>query len=110
MSRTYRRTKNPNSFWHSRKDSWCSTWERVLPGVYELKPIPKDTDEYARKSAYYHSDAYTHECKEPGPAWYRNLYTERPQRRFNKNELRKYMLNEDYEPMCVEMERMPWWT
>lgn len=108
MSRTYRRTKNYNSNWFSRKDSYCSTLGPLWPYQYELIPIPKDTEEYARKSAYYHSDAYTHECKEPGPAWFRNLYTERPQRRFNKNELRKYMLNEDYEPMCIEMDKLPW--
>ena len=63
----------------------------------------------AKDLAEYHSDAY-HNFKEPGPAWYRKLVTERPQRRINKRELQKFMLDPDYEPMCIDMMYLEYWT
>ena len=56
------------------------------------------------------SDAATHSCKEPGPGWFRNLYSDRPLRRKAKEELRKYMMNEEYEPMIEDMPPLPYWT
>lgn len=63
-----------------------------------------------RRIAQYHSDAGTNTCKEPGPSWYRNLYTERPLRRKAKRELKKYMLDTDYEPIIEKMGKLEYWT
>lgn len=109
MSRTYRRTKNYSKGWMTDKGYYCSEWTWDC-GYYHQIPLSKDSEEYKRKSAKYHSDAGTTNFKEPGPSWFRNLYSERPQRRFNKNELHKFMLDTNYEPMCVEMDKMPYWT
>lgn len=96
MSRTYRR-KNVSLHCHW----WYGYWWGNLP---------KDSQEYKEKLAWFHSDAYIDGLREPGPAWFRKLYTERPQRRYNKNELRKFMLDPEYEPMVIEMDKIPYWS
>lgn len=105
MSRTYRRKdlKSDISFvgtelvWLNRPYSW---------GMMR-KPLTGEA--LAKDLAEYHSDAYRN-FKEPGPAWYRKLVTERPQRRINKRELQKFMLDPDYEPMCIDMMYLEYWT
>lgn len=43
----------------------------------------------------------TFRCKEPPKSKLRNLFEERPLRRYNSNELRKYILNPLYDPIIV---------
>lgn len=56
------------------------------------------------------SDAATNSCKEPGPHHFRNLYSDRPLRRQAKEELRKYMYNEEHEVMIISMPPLPYYT
>jgi len=58
--------------------------------VYEKKVVNKTT--YWKM----HKDN-GHYCKEPGPRWFRNLFTERPQRRDAKRQLNKFLLDPDFE-------------
>lgn len=108
MSRTYRRRK-PDA--HTNLEYFVSdfvrlgdsyTWRRVL--------FEKDSKEYAKGLAKFHSDAGTWSFKEPGPSWFRNLYTERPLRRYNRRELHKFMKNSDYESMIEEKGKLEYWT
>lgn len=126
MSRTYRRRRYRQMFGYDDplRDSWCTEEEIIWSDVdYVAK-----TFEYAfsgpRYSVRYNknsrtgrkltkvamSDARTYNFKEPGPAWFRNLYSQRPHRRSSKRELQKYMNNPEYEPMILAMEPLPYWT
>lgn len=107
MSRTYRRRGG---------DSY-----NLKYFVYEFAQMPgfahwcrveydRDSKEYAKGKARYHSDGGTWSFKEPGPSWFRNLFTERPLRRHTKRELQKFMLDPEYEPMVEEMGKLEYWT
>lgn len=107
MSRTFRRKSGDPSdrLWHISE-------HRRIPGTYSYERIyyVVGSDQYKKGLAKYRSDSGTHNCKEPGPSWFRNLTSERPQRRFNRNELRKFMRNEEYEPMIISRDRLDYWT
>lgn len=126
MSRTYRRKDGKSSKgWMTSKDhvflkyvsldeALSQDYESVELGGYfscyvRLKP---DSKEYRYEEAKYHSDAGTHNFKEPGPGWFRNIYATRPNRRETKNELRKVILDPEYDPVITENNRkiLPYWT
>jgi hypothetical protein len=71
---------------------------------------PPTKSELSKAKAVYYSDSGTNDFKEPGPSWFRNLYHERPLRRKNKLELKKFMLNPEYEPMVCAKGKLPYWT
>ena len=106
MSRTYRRQKgyNRNLAWHVgdwvKLEGFTTRW---------LRPLPKDSVEYRKGLAVYHSDK-TSSFKEPGPSWFRNMFSERPMRRRNKRELLKFMRVPDYEPMVFDKYPLEYWT
>lgn len=112
MSRTYRRTKERHRRgWFDDEYWYTSEWVRNEVGMISHRErYPKDSIEYKKGYARYHSDAGTHCCKEPGPSWFRNLYSDRPLRRKSKNELRKFMANEEYEPVVDRKGKLPYWT
>lgn len=114
MSRTYRRTKcTRRKGWWDSLDWYTSEWVWAEAGYRVLyrRTYPKDSVEYKKGKARYHSDAGSHSCKEPGPGWFRNLYSDRPLRRSSKNELRKYIAYDgEYEPMILRMDKLPYWT
>lgn len=99
MSRTIRRKGEKNkNLWYVER--YFSNWGDYSP----------DSIEWKRRKSYYHSDSFDVTFKEPGPSWFRNLYTERPLRRKNKNELKKFLNNPEYEPMCEERGKLKYWT
>lgn len=108
MSRTYRRKKGHDqsewetSYWVYENSGW-------LPRTLYRLPHPKDSKEYKKGKARYHSDALR-QFKEPGPAWFRNLFVERPQRREAKRQLRKFMLDQDYEVILNGKDPLVYWT
>lgn len=118
MSRTYRRrhtTQNGmwSDLWYFTSAFACDLYDMVgEPYSERFKRIPfeKNSPEYIKGKARFHSDMGTTSCKEPGPHWFRNLYSDRPLRRHNKNELRKYILDHDYEPICLEYWKLDYWT
>lgn len=59
--------------------------------------------------AKYHSDSYS-SFREPGPSWFRNLYTERPQRREAKRQLNLYLLNTEFEVILNNKDPLSYWT
>lgn len=104
MSRTYRR---------KRGDQYTLKWVtrdlvRVSSGYYEW--IPLEGDALKKALAKYRSDAGTWSHKEPGPSWWRNIFTERPLRRKAKRELQKYLADQDYEPIIESMGKLEYWT
>ncbi len=70
----------------------------------------KDSKEGKRRIAKYFSDSGTHNFKEPGPHWFRNLTSDRPNRRKAKAELRKYLLDPEYEVVLDAKPPLPYWT
>lgn len=99
MSRTIRR-KNQTHGYMWDEERYCSNWGDYSP----------ESDEYKKRKSFYHSDSFDVTFKEPGPSWFRNLYTERPLRRENKQELKKFLLDPEYEPMCEERGKLEYWT
>lgn len=119
MSRTFRRTGDTvHQSWFCKKD-YCTEWlytdypEPLSLEFYRYNrrvPLQEGTKEYKRKAARYHSDAATTNFKEPGPSWFRNMFCERGQRRNAKQQLKKYMLDQDYEVCLMAKNRLPYWT
>jgi len=133
MSRTYRRKTTDRVNWACELEHYISevvfsdytrfssSWVRVY--------YPKASKAYKKGLARYHSDGATNNFKEPGPSWFRNLFSDRPLRRKAKNELRKFMIsvpvaftgdgrevdflqvmNECYEPNIPSKDKLPYWT
>jgi hypothetical protein len=71
--------------------------------VYEKKVV--------NKAIYWqsHKDS-TYRCKEPGPKWFRNLFTERPQRREVKRQLNKFLLDPDFEVLLDSKASLDYFT
>lgn len=111
MSRTYRRTRPGDlSHWSFNID-WKLERSEEFYFVYHWVKRDKSDPEYQKDLRRAQSDAGTHSCKEPGPRWFRNLFTERPARRKAKRELQKYIeRNGEYEVMILPKEPLEYWT
>ena len=105
MSRTYRRKNQPIPRWVTHE-------LRRIGNSYQWEYIPTDTNsqEYAKRVALHKSDAGTTDFKEPGPSWFRNLFTERSQRREAKRQLHKYKQDPDFEVVLNEKDPLEYWT
>lgn len=105
MARTYRRKNQPIPRWVTHE------LRRLGDSFYwEYFPIDRDSREYANRVAKFRSDAGTTSFREPGPAWFRNLFTERPQRREAKRQIRKYMMDEEFEIQLLDKNPLMYWT
>lgn len=112
MSRTFRRKNRVGNHWSDYKyftGKYYYSWT-TFGSFVGYVPYPKDSKEYKKGKAKFHSDAGTTRCKEPGPSWFRNLYTERPLRRQTKREIQKFMLDPNYEPIVDEKGKLEYWT
>ena len=100
MSRTIRRKNYPKWMISTRTEKYS----------YALRTyIPLTVLEQLKALAKFHSDATPKYSGGAGPSWFRNMYADRPARRQNAQELRKFMLNPEYEPMCVAKPKLPYW-
>ena len=107
MSRTFRRKDlKEDTLWVGTEWVYVDTPNWGYTGIYRISMQDK---ELVKALAHYHSDAYK-PFKDPGPSWFRNIFTERPQRRINKRELQKFMLDPDYEPICFDKKPLGYWT
>ncbi len=116
MSRTYRRRhKNKVEFRVLQfyiSEKVYHSGERQLRHFFSYYRVYYNhkSKEYKRGLAQFHSDAHTNTCKEPGPSWFKNLTHERPLRRKHKNELRKVLLDNNYEPDIIARGKLDYWT
>ena len=133
MSRTYRR-KNSKAKYRAFETlaEYTVDYVRVPTREYWSTlvkvPIDPSTREYAVKRSEYYRDK-THKFKEPGPSWFRNLFSTRPLRGKARKELHKFMrsvpigynsygkevhflqvMNECYEPIIESKGKIPYWT
>jgi len=134
MSRTYRRRKGSakHRAYGSLAD-YTFDWIRVDDtrsgySRHERLPIEPGTKEYKIKRSEYYRDK-TSDFKEPGPSWFRNLFSTRPLRGKARKELHKFMrsvpkaytgsgkechflqvMNECYEPIIESMGKLSYWT
>ncbi len=104
MSRTFRR-KNCT---YEEYDWVLLSWAGYSLHVSRIR-LDKKSKEGKKRLARYHSDAGGY-YKEPGPAWYRRIVAQVPLRRSSKNELRKFMLNEELEVIIETKPPLPYWT
>lgn len=104
MSRTIRR----KSAKHEAK-SWVLTDYVYVGGYLKKVEVPEKSREGQKALAKFHSDAHP-SFKEPGPAWFRNLFTERPQRREAKRQLTQFLKNPEKEVILRSKDPMPYWT
>lgn len=129
MSRTYRRKNLYNSndipSWVFR-ERWCSMaeYESILEkhedsieyvtnssygwGYRVDVWFGRKSKEGKRRLAVYMSDADTNPRHRPHK-WFVTCRTQRPYRREANNELRKYMLDTEYEYMIESMPQLGWW-
>lgn len=105
MSRTYRQR---SEYWFNLK--WVLRDHDACRIEFPIRPLldPK-SKEGKKRIAKFYSDK-TIRFKEPGPAWFRNLFTERPQRRKAKAELRRVLRGEEFEVMLNAKEPLDYWT
>ena len=109
MSRTYRRKNSWNERWNGKK--WCvSVWSYTEDGIYDKILLESNSKEYEYASAKFHSDTGTHSHKEPGPSWFRNLYSQRPHRRQSRINLQRYVQGEDFDVIIEDKPKLPYWT
>lgn len=102
MSRTIRR-KNPS--WH-RDLKWIfKDWDENHCPVR----VDPNAEQHRKALRKFHSDAGTWQW-EPGPSWFRNLNTERPQRREAKQQLHRYVQGEDFEVILEAKMPLEYWT
>lgn len=106
MSHTIRRRSGDPYY----KKVLTEPFERIS-GTWQWKRAPLDpsSKEYKIAIARYHSDGHKN-FKEPGPHWYRNIFTERPQRREAKRQLKLYIQNPDYEVVLNTKDPLVYWT
>ncbi len=111
MSRTYRR-KNFNLVNNTSSDNICAkkygkgnyTYDSYMFwGIYVELPIDKQIKQRIRT----HTDNGCVSLK--APSWFNNMY-ERKLRRSNRNEIRKWMCNPEYEPMCSSTPKDTTWS
>ena len=112
MSRTFRRKNETQEYYWVLRD-WDAYW--YFRG-YTYESVARYTN-YLPKSKEgkkllnkYHGDAGTHQCKEPGPSWYRRITRQVPLRRSSKEQLRKFMLDEEFEVIIEENPPLEYWT
>jgi len=111
MSRTFRRKSEKRQNWYSCFYSFVSDYVRVEgTWIWTRVYFAKDSKEYARGVAKYHSDAGTTNFKEPGPSWFRNKFNTKPSRAGARNEINKWLRNEDYEVIAETHPHLPYWT
>ena len=111
MSRTYRRKNRPIPRWVTQERFRIFRIENSYRFAHFMYvQIEPQTDKYAKLIAKYRSDAGTHNSREPGPSWFRNLYTERPQRREAKRQLQKFKQDPTFEVMLNKKDPLEYWT
>lgn len=108
MSRTKRRVKHNVD--KTDKKYFCSELKKVEGLRWQWFPFVMNSPEYKKGSAKFHSDSGTHNCKEPGPKWFRNLYAERPHRRSAKLQLTQFCRDEEFEVIILDKPKLPYWT
>lgn len=101
MSRTYRRKGQ----YEIDNCSWSRSYCRLYPdGVeYDYRTglhYPMDKEKALKRKVKFHSDNYSTVMNQ-APSWFNNIF-ERKFRNKNKLEIKKWMKNSDYEPMCYE--------
>lgn len=112
VSRTYRRKTTNRINWMCDLEYYITELvpQEGINRNYIRIPYPKDSKEYKKGYARYHSDGATNSFKEPGPSFFRNLTAERPHRRSSKEQLRKYLQNQEYEVMVLSRPKLEYWT
>jgi hypothetical protein len=121
MARTYRFRKECGYLpWFANLDhkrySMSKEWEpsaRIAKYVGRdflfMWEVPKPQKEQRRIDALEHRDRSSY-FKEPGPAFFRNLYTERPLRRESKRQLKKFLLTPEFEVILDSKGKLEYWT
>jgi hypothetical protein len=75
---------------------------------YVTAPLLDPNSKQAKKQlAQFHRDQRTY--KEPGPAWFRHVTVERPQRRFATVQLHRIVQGEEFELMLEAKGSLLWW-
>jgi hypothetical protein len=106
MSRTYRRKECYDASWSYLLSEWVAL--EGYAHIYRRRLTPASLD-YKKAKAHYHSDK-TSKFKEPGPSWFRNMFSERPLRRRNRRELLRFARVPEYEPMVFDKYPLDYWT
>ncbi len=109
MSRTFRRKNETQEYdWILRDWDWSYNTYGICYG--QRKTYDRKSKEAITALAHYHSDAGTYTWREPGPSWFRNLTSQRPMRRQSKNQLRKFMLDEEFEVIIETNPKLEYWS
>lgn len=131
MSRTYRKKKNKvkpsfydieyvlsQNYWEDELNSVnLNDIQRIEHSIYSVKLGQLYRVTYTQKSEHgkrmiskWHSDSGVRDFKEPGPSWFKKLYTIRPERRKSKRDLKKFISDPNYEIIFHEKYYYEYWT
>lgn len=107
MSRTYRQRDQFSIFINLR---WVLRDHDACPVEFPVTPqIDPKSKEGKKRIAKFYADK-TFNFKEPGPHWFRNLNTERPQRREAKRQLGRYMRDPEFVVILNAKDPLDYWT
>lgn len=116
MSRTYRKKASYPWSWrdpleilvdgYEPGDCIAYSWRGNISAWRMLEPKSKQ----GRKNLARARRDKVYRFKEPGPSWFRNLFVQRPYRQDAKRQIRKFLQNEDYEPMILSKPKLEYWT
>lgn len=106
MSRTYRR-RDPAG--HIDR-AWVLRNHDVCPIEFPVPPqLDPKSKEGKKRLAEFYSDK-TIRFKEPGPAWYRHITVERPQRREANRQMHRYLRDPDFVVILNAKDPLDYWT
>lgn len=106
MSRTIRKKGN-SRFNHFYTLEWVLR-DRESDAIHPPQIDPK-SKEGKKRLARFHSDKCSH-FKEPGPAWFRNVFVDRPHRRKAKLQLERYMKDTETVVILNAKDPLKYWT
>ena len=101
MSRTYRCKKEKDRYlleYNRVLEEWI--WDRVNYRSY-YRPIDPNSKEGKKRLGKYYSDRPKCIRNWNGPNWFQNIYSQRPYRRDCKNQLRKFMYDNEFEVQII---------
>ena len=82
---------------------------RVGPWQWDYVPVDRHSEQGRKKLARFHSDKKDYWMNYRGPAWFHNVFSQRPHRRRAKREIQKYLRNNDYEVIIENKPHREYW-
>lgn len=106
MSRTYRRRRGDQTDLEWQTRVCCQ-----IPGTYywHWEKMDPESKEYKQAVKKYHSDYGSAHYNGRAPGWWITLTSQRPHRRDAVRQIKKWLLDPNYEVIIDSKEPLPYW-